>query len=88
MGHVDDGALREVFVIGGGREGDGISVGSATWVILGEVVRGGASKKKKSIKEDIANIMLPPAIGSPSAFLPRPQSNALSDPGGELSGQP
>ena len=31
---------------------------------------------------------IPPAIGFPSALVPRPQSNAVSEPEGKTSGEP
>ena len=77
---VDDGAPWQVVVIGSGCEGDGIIIGAgACWFGTSlDMVRTGK----------ISQGFVPPALGSPSELVPRPQSNALSDPGGELSGQP
>ena len=84
MWDVDNSASRQVLIIGSGREGDGIVEGAAAWFERDVVRKWNEHEGKRTHRM----FSVPPAIGCPSAFLPRPQSNALSDPGGELSGQP
>lgn len=79
--HVDDATLRKFRVVCSGCEWDWIIISSSACLTLQHW-----DQRKAWIS--IAELGLPPAIGSPFESLPLPQSNALAGPGGLLSGHP